>query len=51
MLVGFGEGVLIFGEAFIEQYCSCVQGCKCCLTNPSNVNFLKGGENALRVVV
>lgn len=51
MLVGFGEGVLIFGEAFIEPCCLCVQGCKCCLTNPSDANFLKGGEKALRVVV
>lgn len=42
---------LIFGEAFIEWHCSCVQGCKCCMTNPSEADFLEEGEKALKVVV
>lgn len=40
---------LIFGEAFIERCCSW-QGSKCCVTNPSDANFLEEGEKALRVL-
>lgn len=42
---------LIFGEAFIEWCCSCVQGCKCCLTNPSDADFLEEEEKSLKVVL
>lgn len=50
-LSGFGKGMFVLGEAFIELCCLHVKCCKCCLTDPSNANFPKEGEKALRVIV
>lgn len=45
----FWRGHVHFQGAFIEHWCSCLQGCKCYLTNHCNVNFLQVGEKDLGV--